>query len=139
VIDVRITNDPLVLEKAIELVRSDQNGAEITFSGVVRNNNLGRDVLFLEYEAYPDMAEKILEKIGKDACADYDISSIVLWHRTGHLEISEVSMVIAVGAPHRAAAFEACRDAVEKVKALAPVWKREIWDGGKEWLGQQNE
>ena len=83
------------------------------------------------------MAEKVLRKIGEDACKDYDISNIVLWHRTGHLEISEVSMVIAVGAPHRAAAFEACRDAVEKVKALAPIWKREVWEGGKEWIGQQ--
>jgi len=138
VIDVKITAEPLVLEKAIDLIRSEENGAEISFSGVVRNNNLGRKVLFLEYEAYPDMAEKVLQKIGEDACKDYDISNIVLWHRTGHLEISEVSMVIAVSAPHRAAAFEACRDAVEKVKALAPVWKREVWEGGKEWIGQQS-
>lgn len=137
-IDVKITAEPLVLEKAIDLIRSEENGAEISFSGVVRNNNLGRKVLFLEYEAYPDMAEKVLQKIGEDACKDYDISNIVLWHRTGHLEISEVSMVIAVSAPHRAAAFEACRDAVEKVKALAPVWKREVWEGGKEWIGQQS-
>tara|TARA_Y100000590_G_scaffold341459_1_gene389604 strand:- start:4350 stop:4766 length:417 start_codon:yes stop_codon:yes gene_type:complete len=137
VIDVKITKEPLVLEDAINLIQSEENGAEISFSGVVRNNNLGRKVLFLEYEAYPDMAEKVLQKIGEDACKDYDISNIVLWHRTGHLEISEVSMVIAVGAPHRAAAFEACRDAVEKVKALAPVWKREVWEGGKEWIGQQ--
>ncbi len=136
-IDVKITKEPLVLEDAINLIQSEENGAEISFSGVVRNNNLGRKVLFLEYEAYPDMAEKVLQKIGEDACKDYDISNIVLWHRTGHLEISEVSMVIAVGAPHRAAAFEACRDAVEKVKALAPVWKREVWEGGKEWIGQQ--
>ena len=136
-IDVKITKEPLVLEDAINLIRSEENGAEISFSGVVRNNHLGRKVLFLEYEAYPDMAEKVLQKIGEDACKDYDISNIVLWHRTGHLEISEVSMVIAVGAPHRAAAFEACRDAVEKVKALAPVWKREVWEGGKEWIGQQ--
>ena len=136
-IDVKITKETLVLEKAIHLIRSEEKGAEISFSGVVRNNNLGRKVLFLEYEAYPDMAEKVLQKIGEDACKDYDISNIVLWHRTGHLEISEVSMVIAVGAPHRAAAFEACRDAVEKVKALAPVWKREVWEGGKEWIGQQ--
>tara|TARA_B100001750_G_C15512584_1_gene604692 strand:- start:1614 stop:2030 length:417 start_codon:yes stop_codon:yes gene_type:complete len=137
VIDVKITKEPLALENAINLIRSEENGAEISFSGVVRNNNLGRKVLFLEYEAYPDMAEKVLRKIGEDACKDYDISNIVLWHRTGHLEISEVSMVIAVGAPHRAAAFEACRDAVEKVKALAPIWKREVWEGGKEWIGQQ--
>ncbi len=137
-IDVKITKETLVLEKAIHLIRSEENGAEISFSGVVRNNNLGRKVLFLEYEAYPDMAEKVLQKIGEDACKDYDISNIVLWHRTGHLEISEVSMVIAVSAPHRAAAFEACRDAVEKVKALAPVWKREVWEGGKEWIGQQS-
>ncbi len=136
-IDVKITKEPLALENAINLIRSEENGAEISFSGVVRNNNLGRKVLFLEYEAYPDMAEKVLRKIGEDACKDYDISNIVLWHRTGHLEISEVSMVIAVGAPHRAAAFEACRDAVEKVKALAPIWKREVWEGGKEWIGQQ--
>ena len=136
-IDVKITKEPLALENAINLIRSEENGAEISFSGVVRNNNLGRKVLFLEYEAYPDMAEKVLRKIGEDACKDYDISNIVLCHRTGHLEISEVSMVIAVGAPHRAAAFEACRDAVEKVKALAPIWKREVWEGGKEWIGQQ--
>ncbi len=129
-----VTPKPLDTRRIAESLKASSDGALITFEGVVRDNNLGRRVLFLEYEAYGEMAESVLRRIGRETLEDYDIGGIALWHRTGRLEIGEVSLVVAVSSPHRRAAFDACREAVEKVKALAPVWKREVWDGGSEWL-----
>ena len=133
-VQVGVTPDPLDAMKIGESLKASSDGAVLTFEGIVRDNNLGRNVLFLEYEAYPDMAESVLRKIGRETLEDFDVGSIALWHRTGRLEIGETSLVVAVASPHRRAAFDACREAVEKVKALAPVWKREVWDGGSEWL-----
>ncbi len=133
-VQVGVTPDPLDVRRIAESLRTPSDGAVLTFEGIVRDNNLGRHVLFLEYEAYPEMAEGVLRKIGRETLEDFDIGSIALWHRTGRLEIGETSLVVAVASPHRRAAFDACREAVEKVKALAPVWKREVWDGGSEWL-----
>ena len=133
-IDVGVTPDVLDATAIARSLRQPTNGALVTFEGIVRNNNQGRDVLFLEYEAYPEMAERVLRRIGREVCEDFQISDIALWHRTGHLEIGETSLVIVVGSPHRRAGFAACLEAVEKVKALVPVWKREVWDGGSEWL-----
>jgi molybdopterin synthase catalytic subunit/molybdopterin converting factor small subunit len=133
-VNVSVSPEILDPEKALSIIKADVNGAELIFTGVVRNHNQGRKVLFLEYEAYPKMAEKMLERIGAETVDDHDISGIVLWHRTGHLEIGETSLLIAVTSAHRAAAFDACRDAVEKVKRLVPVWKKEVWETGYEWL-----
>ena len=133
-VQVGVTPDPLDALAIAQSLKTPSDGAVLTFEGIVRDNNLGRSVLFLEYEAYPEMAESVLRKIGRETLEDFEIGSIALWHRTGRLEIGETSLVVAVASPHRRAAFEACREAVEKVKALAPVWKREVWDGGSEWL-----
>lgn len=133
-INVGVTTEVLNPSEIADTVRQATNGAVVIFEGVVRNNNQGRDVLFLEYEAYPDMAEKILHRIGREALDDFQIGDIALWHRTGRLEIGETSLVIVVGSPHRREGFAACLEAVEKVKALVPVWKHEVWDGGSEWL-----
>ncbi len=133
-VQVGVTPDPLHAAAIVDGLKESTDGATLTFEGIVRDNNLGRQVLFLEYEAYPEMAERVLRRIGRETLEDFDISAIALWHRTGRLEIGETSLVVAVASPHRRAAFDACREAVEKVKALAPVWKREVWDGGSEWL-----
>ena len=133
-VQVGVTPDPLHAAAIVDGLKESTDGATLTFEGIVRDNNLGRQVLFLEYEAYPEMAESVLRRIGRETLEDFDISAIALWHRTGRLEIGETSLVVAVASPHRRAAFDACREAVEKVKALAPVWKREVWDGGSEWL-----
>ncbi len=133
-VKVGVTREPLDAYKIADSLRASSDGAVITFEGVVRDNNLGRRVLFLEYEAYGEMAESVLRRIGRETLEDSEIGSIALWHRIGQLEIGETSLVVAVASPHRRAAFDACREAVEKVKALAPVWKREVWDGGAEWL-----
>ena len=133
-VQVGVTPDPLHAAAIVDGLKESTDGATLTFEGIVRDNNLGRQVLFLEYEAYPEMAESVLRRIGRETLEDFDISAIALWHRTGRLDIGETSLVVAVASPHRRAAFDACREAVEKVKALAPVWKREVWDGGSEWL-----
>ena len=133
-VQVGVTPERLDALTIAESLKAASDGAVITFEGIVRDNNLGRRVLFLEYEAYGEMAENVLRRIGREVLEDFDIGSIALWHRTGRLEIGETSLVVAVASPHRRAAFDACREAVEKVKALAPVWKREVWDGGSEWL-----
>ena len=133
-VHVSVTSEPLDAAAISQALKESSDGAVLTFEGIVRDNNLGRNVLFLEYEAYPEMAERVLRKIGNETLEEYDIGAIALFHRTGRLEIGETSLVVAVASTHRRAAFDACREAVEKVKALAPVWKREVWDGGSEWL-----
>ncbi|MDA1096269.1 MAG: molybdenum cofactor biosynthesis protein MoaE [Chloroflexi bacterium] len=135
-LSVRVTNDTLDVPHIIQVLRKHTNGAVITFEGVVRNHNHGRTVLFLEYEAYADMAERVLRRIGEETREEFAIDDIALWHRIGRLEIGETSLVVAVASPHRREAFRACSEAVEKVKALVPVWKREVWEGGTEWLGK---
>ena len=131
---VGVTAEPLDAKEIAAAMRAPSIGAVATFEGIVRDNNLGRSVLFLEYEAYGEMAEHVLRRIGRETLEDFDIGEIALWHRTGRLEIGETSLVVIVASPHRRAAFSACQEAVEKVKALTPVWKREVWDGGAEWL-----
>ncbi len=133
-VHVGVTRDPLDAKDIASAMRAPSIGAVATFEGIVRDNNLGRTVLFLEYEAYGEMAEHVLRRIGRETLEDFDIGEIALWHRTGRLEIGETSLVVVVASPHRRAAFAACLEAVEKVKALVPVWKREVWDGGSEWL-----
>jgi molybdopterin synthase catalytic subunit len=133
-VSVGVTPAPLDAAKIAQSLRQPTNGAVITFEGIVRNNNLGRNVLFLEYEAYPSMAERVLRRICDEVREEFQIDDIAIWHRTGRLEIGETSLVVVVASPHRREGFKACLEAVEKVKALAPVWKREVWDGGYEWL-----
>ncbi len=133
---VGVTEDALDASEIAESLRQPANGALVIFEGIVRDNNLGRRVLFLEYEAYKDMAVRVLNRIADQLAEDYELDDIAIWHRIGHLEIGDTSLVIAVGSPHRREAFKACSEAVDQVKALVPVWKREVWEGGAEWLGR---
>ncbi len=131
---ISITADPLDPQPFIEHVRRDESGAVALFLGVVRNQNLGRRVLHLEYDAYPQMVEKKLRQIAEEITSRWPISDIAIAHRTGRLEVGETSLVVAVSSPHRREAFEACHHAVNCIKEVAPIWKKEVWEGGEAWI-----
>jgi molybdopterin synthase catalytic subunit len=108
-------------------------GAVITFSGNVRDNNRGRRVEYLEYDVYRPMAEKQLRKIAEEAVRRWDCR-IAIQHRVGRLEIGEPSVLVVVACGHRGEAFDACRYAIDTLKAEVPIWKREVWEGGEAWI-----
>jgi molybdopterin synthase catalytic subunit len=118
----------------VDLVRADADGAVDIFVGVVRDNSNGRRVLFLEYEAYPEMAEQVFRQIAREIADRWGTERVAIHHRVGQLKIGEASVVIAVAAPHRAQAFEACRYAIERIKEIAPIWKKEHFEGGAVWV-----
>jgi molybdopterin synthase catalytic subunit len=115
-------------------VRGDGDGAVSLFLGTVRNVNAGRQVLFLEYEAYPRMAEREMQRIASEAIARFGVTRVAMVHRVGRVEIGEVSVAIAVAAPHRGAAMEASRFVIDALKAGVPIWKREHFAGGAVWI-----
>lgn len=123
--------DPRTVE---ELVAHAGAGAVCTFHGVTRDHNLGRAVDYLEYEAFAEMAVPAMERIAADVGARWPGARVAMVHRTGKLAIGETSVVIAVSAPHRAAAFEACRYAIDTLKTTVPVWKKEVWADGEAWI-----
>jgi molybdopterin synthase catalytic subunit len=129
-----VTGDPLDPQRLVEHVRKDQAGAVALFYGVVRNNNMGRRVIYLEYDAYAEMAENVMHEIAEDALAKHAITDVAIQHRTGRLEIGETSLLVAVSAPHRKEAFEACHALVDRFKEVVPIWKKEVWEGGEEWI-----
>jgi molybdopterin synthase catalytic subunit len=131
---VRLQHEPIDAAALMSDVRADGDGAVSLFLGTVRNANAGRSVLFLEYEAYPGMAEREMERIAAEAKAQFDVSSIAIVHRVGRVDIGESSIAIAVSAPHRAAAMDACRFVIDRVKTRAPIWKREHFVGGTVWV-----
>ena len=114
----------------------DEAGAVATFTGTVRNRSRGRDVVSLEYEAYEGMAEQTMAELAAELAARYDLCEIAIHHRVGRVEIGEASVVIAVSAPHRADALAACKDAIDTLKQTVPLWKKEVYEGGEEWIGQ---
>jgi molybdopterin synthase catalytic subunit len=113
---------------------SGRDGAVATFLGLVRNHNVGRSVRYLEYEAYEPLALKAFERIAAEAAARWPGARLGLHHRIGRLQIGEASVVIVTRSPHRADAFGSCRYAIERVKQIAPIWKREYFDGGDVWI-----
>lgn len=130
-----VTEDPLDAEALVRAVRQDESGAVVLFYGVARNNSEGRRVRALEYEAHESLAEKKLREVADDVRRRFSITDIGVLHRTGHLEIGETSLLVAVAAPHRQEAFEAAQYAVDRIKAIVPIWKKEIWeDGGGAWV-----
>ena len=135
-VSIGVTEDPLDAAAIASALRQPANGALVTFEGIVRDNNLGRRVVFLEYEAYKDMTVRVFRRIADQLAEEYELTDVAIWHRIGRLEIGETSLVVAVASPHRREAFRACSETVDQVKALAPVWKREVWESGAEWLGR---
>ena len=131
-----LSDAPLSLERVAAEVASDDAGAIATFVGTTRAHSRGRDVIRLEYEAYEGMAEAEMERIAGELRQRHDVIDVAIHHRVGPVEIGETSVVIAVSAPHRAAAFDACRDAIDTLKQTVPLWKKELYVGGEEWIGQ---
>jgi len=131
-----IGTGPLALEPLIDAVsaRAGSDGAVTAFLGLVRNHNAGRQVLHLEYEAFEPLARKAFERISEEASAKWPGTLLALHHRIGRLEIGEASVAIAAASPHRADAFSVCRYAIERVKQIAPIWKREFFEGGDVWI-----
>lgn len=131
---VRIGPEPLDAAALSAVVRRDASGAVASFVGVVRNEHQGRRVHHLVYEAYPPMAEREMRRIVADIRSRWVITAVALVHRTGRLEIGEASVAVAVAAPHRREALEACAFAIERIKQDVPIWKKEFSDEGQEWI-----
>jgi molybdopterin synthase catalytic subunit/molybdopterin converting factor small subunit len=134
--DFRLSEEPLDLLAAVREVESDEAGAIATFVGTTRVRSRGRTVLHLDYEAYPEMAEQMMAGLAELLKAKHELSDIAIHHRVGRVAIGEPSVVIAVSAPHRAAALEACREAIDTLKETIPLWKKEVYEGGEEWIGR---
>jgi molybdopterin synthase catalytic subunit len=105
--------------------------------GTTRDNSRGRAVTHLEYDAYPEMAEAEMARIAAAVIERHGVTRVAMGHRTGHVPIGEASVIIAVSAPHRGAAMDACRDAIDTLKQTVPVWKKEVFEGGEEWIGRE--
>ena len=132
-----ITREPLDPQVLMRAVEKDVNGAVVTFLGVTRRYTGGKEVRYLEYEAYLPMAEAKLRQIAQEIQAGWDIQDIAIGHRIGHLEIGETSLVVAVASPHREKAFAACQEAVDRLKRIVPIWKKEGFADGEVWVGAQ--
>ena len=131
---IRVTADVLSADEAAKAVASPAAGAINVFLGVVRNTNLGRDVDHLAYDAYPEMAEKVMRQVAVEAQGRFNLEEVAILHRTGRLEIGETSMVVAVSCGHRADSFEAGHWLVNEIKKRVPIWKKEVWTDGEEWI-----
>jgi molybdopterin synthase catalytic subunit len=131
-----VTHDPLDLQALARDLSSDisGDGAVATFTGLVRDHNQGRTVHFLEYEAYEPLADRAFKRIVGEALEAWPAVRMGMQHRIGRLEIGEASIIIVAASPHRADAFAACRYAIERVKQIVPIWKREHFEGGEVWL-----
>ncbi|MFL5242093.1 MAG: molybdenum cofactor biosynthesis protein MoaE [Gemmataceae bacterium] len=131
----RLTREPIDSHTVTEQVRRPECGAIVTFLGTVRDLTDDKVTTALDYEAYPGMAEKKLAEIEAETRDRWPVGEIILVHRLGHLEVGEVSVAVAVSCPHRHQAFDACRHAIDRLKDLVPIWKKENWaDGTAEWV-----
>ena len=134
-----ITSEPIQIHECIEKVVRPEAGAISTFIGIAREFTHGKRTLFLEYDAYVSMAEKQLVRIGEEIKNRWPEAEVAIAHRIGRLEISDVAVAIAVSSPHRDAAFKASRYAIERIKEIVPIWKKEYWEDGSQWIGNQKE
>ncbi len=132
----RLSADALSIDAAVAEVRDHEAGAIATFVGTTRARARGRDVLYLEYEAYEGMAEQVMADLASQLVDRHELCKVSIHHRVGRVDIGETSVVIAVSAPHRAAALAACREAIDELKVSVPLWKKETYVGGDEWIGQ---
>jgi molybdopterin synthase catalytic subunit len=132
----RLSAEPLSLEAVASEVQRREAGAIATFVGTTRVESRGRRVVHLDYEAYEGMAEQVMTEIADDLKRRYDVLDVAIHHRTGRVEIGEASVVIAVSAQHRQDALAACKDAIDTLKEQVPLWKKEVYEGGEEWVGR---
>jgi molybdopterin synthase catalytic subunit len=136
---IHLTSQPIDYHALTEQVRRPGCGGVVLFLGTVRDLTGAQVTLALDYEAYPEMAEKKLAQVEQETRARWPVGEMALVHRLGHLDVGEVSVAVAVACPHRAEAFEACRYAIDRLKEIVPIWKKENWaDGTSEWVHPGN-
>jgi molybdopterin synthase catalytic subunit len=138
-VNYEISKEPIDIQAVIDKVVQREAGAITTFIGTVRELTKGKRTLFLIYEAYEAMAVKKLQQIGTEIEERWEGSQVAITHRVGRLDITDVAVVIAVSTPHRADSYEANRYAIERIKEIVPIWKKEHWEDGEEWMGNQLE
>jgi molybdopterin synthase catalytic subunit/molybdopterin converting factor small subunit len=131
-----ITGEPLDVAAVLREAEHADAGAVASFVGTVRRRSRDRDVLYLEYEAFEEMAEPMLARLAADLTERHGLCAVAIHHRVGRVELGEPSVAIAVSAPHRASALEACREAIDTLKETIPLWKKEFYAGGEEWIGR---
>ncbi|MFL5657063.1 MAG: molybdenum cofactor biosynthesis protein MoaE [Ktedonobacteraceae bacterium] len=131
---IQLTREPLNRDALIEAVSHPGAGGLVVFEGVVRDNARGKQIRYLEYDAYPEMAEQQIRTIIAEAERHWGVEHVAVAHRFGRLEIGEASVIIAVATPHRAEAFDACRYIIDTLKTTVPIWKKEVATNGEEWV-----
>ena len=132
----RLVHEPIDIQSLTNGLRLPEDGAVVVFQGIVRNHSHGKKVCHLEYHAYESMALKKLEEIGCRTKKEFAIRDIAIVHRLGHLDPGECSVAIVVASAHRGPAFDACRLAIDTIKEIVPIWKKEVWEDGETWIGK---
>jgi MoaE-MoaD fusion protein len=135
----RLTREVIPTSELAEALKAPEDGAVVVFEGIVRNHSKGRKTLYLEYEAYESMALRKMEEVGREAKEKFPIDRIGMIHRLGRLEIGETSVTIIVTSAHRRAAFDACRHAIDRLKQIVPIWKKEYFEDGSVWADAEDE
>ncbi len=130
----KITFDKIEVEEVIRRVSDIESGAIVVFIGTVRKSSRGREIKYLEYEAYREMTLHEFGKIAQEIRQMWDVKKMAIVHRIGRLGLGDISVLIALSAPHRDGAYKASRYAIEKLKQTVPIWKKEVWEGGEEWI-----
>jgi len=133
-----LTAGPIDRDSVAESVAHRGSGAVVVFEGVVRDHNRGRSVAFLEYEAYDEMAVPVMQRIASEITRSWPGTRVAMVHRTGRVEVGEAGVVVAASSAHRAEAFAACRYAIDILKAEVPIWKKEVYLGGEEWVSEHS-
>ena len=131
-----LTEEPLDVRAVMREVEADGVGAIASFVGTVRARSRDRDVLYLEYEAYEGMAEQVMADLAQTLKDKYDLCEVAIAHRVGRVEVADPSVAIVVSAPHRQDALAACAEAIDTLKNTVPIWKKEVYEGGEEWIGR---
>ncbi len=132
----RLSSEPIGVDAVVAEVADQRAGAIATFAGTTRAESRGHTVLHLDYEAYPGMAEQVMAEIAASLKGKYDLCDVAIAHRVGRVSVGETSVVIAVSAPHRHDALAACTEAIDTLKERVPLWKKEVYEGGEEWIGR---
>ena len=135
---ILVTEGPLDPGELTDRVRTGSSGAVVTFLGTTRDHNAGRRVTMLEYEAYRPMADKMLAQVASEMIERWELGGVAIGHRIGRVDIGEISLVVATSAPHRQDAFQACQYAIDRIKQIVPIWKKEHFEGGEVWIGSQD-
>ncbi|MFH1639388.1 MAG: molybdenum cofactor biosynthesis protein MoaE [Chloroflexota bacterium] len=136
---IELTQEPIRIESVMDRVKQNTCGAVVTFTGTVRDNFQGKRVLYMEYDAYPEMATKKLAEITSEIQTRWGLADVAITHRVGRVEIGEVVVVIAVASAHRLEAFQACQYAIDRIKKVVPIWKKEFYEDGSSWIDDETK